>query len=304
MSEARNQIKCKCCDGHADFFGAVDFAKTCEDRKDSAFPPAGRPVPYFRCRHCGFVFTTFCDAWSAKRMADEIYNDEYVLADPEFIEKRPRHFSGILTELFGRQRLTISILDYGGGRGTLASLLRNAGFVDCATFDPFFGETAVFRRRHDLVTAFEVVEHSRDPLGTFRDALSYMAAGGALLFTTTVQPDPVDPHWWYIAPRNGHVSIHTTLSLSELARRCGAYYFSFDPNLHMLYRDKRSPVARTIVRNLAKGTLFHASRQGFPAYVRAAYRIALMGIVRPAVNPRHFLRTLIYSVKSAPNVES
>jgi 2-polyprenyl-6-hydroxyphenyl methylase/3-demethylubiquinone-9 3-methyltransferase len=304
MSDTQPAVRCKCCNGQIEFFGTVDFAKTCEDRKGSVFRASGVAISYFQCRRCGFVFTDFCDAWSAARMADEIYNEEYVRADPEFIEIRPHHFSTFLTNLLGAQRHSISILDYGGGRGTLAALLGAAGFVDCATFDPFFGQTPGPARQHDLVTAFEVVEHSRDPLKTFQDALSCMASSGALLFTTTLQPDLVDVRWWYIAPRNGHVSIHTRLSLAKLALSCRAKHFSFDPNLHMFYRDRRSPIARTIVRRLANGALFHASRTGIRAYLLTARRTILMGTVTPAINPRHLLRALIYSIKPLRGAES
>lgn len=146
---------------------------------------------------------------------------------------RPTGFADALARLFGPARRGIEALDYGGGEGLLATLARDRGFAVYDSFDPFFGGRAAPDRRYDLVTAFEVMEHSRDPLATLREALSYVRPDGVLLFSTVLQPPDVDADWWYIAPRNGHVSLHSDQSLQNLAQRSGARLISLSETAHM-----------------------------------------------------------------------
>jgi len=56
-------------------------------------------------------------------------------------------------------------VDFGGGTGLLGTLMCERGFPEYETYDPYFGRSGVPRGRCNLVTAFEVMEHSRDPLG-------------------------------------------------------------------------------------------------------------------------------------------
>ena len=46
---------------------------------------------------------------------------------------------------------------------------------------PTSGDSALPPRRYDLVTAFEVVEHSRDPVDTFREITALRKSDGAVL---------------------------------------------------------------------------------------------------------------------------
>ncbi len=291
--------RCKCCGAPARPFARHDAARSCADRHLPApggtFAPRGQMIAYHRCRRCGFVFTADFDALSDAELGAAIYDADYIRADPDFAAARPRLFADYLHRLLGRRSRPAAVLDYGGGAGLLAALLRERG-IACDSFDPYFAAGAppsgVPAGGYDLVTAFEVFEHSRDPLATARDALRWLAPAGVLLFSTHLQPRRPDPDWWYIAPRNGHVSIHSAASLAVLARRLGVRLLSVGEVLHVFCRPPAGPLLRTLFAPEAWTALYYASRRGVVPYARTAAMLARLG-VPAAADPRHLARALL-----------
>ena len=282
---------CKCCGGRTRAFASLDFSRSCEDPVLPPFPPSGEMVPYVRCETCGFIFTSYFDAWTAEQMAERIYNADYHLADPDFAAKRPIGFAHFLMAMLASLRSSVSALDYGGGEGSMARTMRGNGF-DFDAYDPFFSDQPAPSRRFDLVTSFEVVEHSPDPAGIFETMLSYLKSDGAILFSTALQPRYVTSAWSYIAPRNGHISIHTVLSLRSLASRFGMRFCSIN-HTHLLFRQATDPVARAILRYDVVDMLWRASRRDARSLLEASLAAAKVGYGLAAFNPRHFLRLLL-----------
>ena len=237
---AADEADCKCCGAPSPLFGVVDFAKSCEDRRREPLPLAGIPVYYHRCPACGFIFTTHFDDFSAPDFAREIYNDDYVKVDPDYLEVRPKNLADLIVKLFGGSRDTLSVLDFGAGSGRMADILNAAGFT-VQKYDPF---TAADNRlpsgKFDLVTSFEVLEHTPTPPLTCDLMRTLVADDGMVLFSTLVQPPTIATEklgWWYIAPRNGHVSIYTKRSLELLWSKRGFRVGSFNDDLHAAFRD-------------------------------------------------------------------
>jgi hypothetical protein len=234
-------VACKCCGGPAALFGEVDFNKSCEDRRQSALPPSGISVPYHRCAACGFVFTVAFDAFSPADFHTHVYNDEYIRVDPDFVEIRPRHNAGVVAEKILAGSTERSVLDYGGGNGLLAQLLRDRGIARAASYDPFYAGSERPTARFDLVTSFEVMEHTPTPLETLRDLRWFMEDGGLIFFSTLLQPADFAGQgmsWWYAAPRNGHVSLYSRESMNALMKRLGLHWASFNDVLHVAFRRK------------------------------------------------------------------
>jgi 2-polyprenyl-6-hydroxyphenyl methylase/3-demethylubiquinone-9 3-methyltransferase len=294
-------LSCKCCDGRTEFAFRVDASRTCEDRHQPPFASSGIDVDYVRCDACGFIFTDYLDRLTESEIGSRIYNSEYIKADPDFATTRPALLADMLVGLFGPARAGIEALDYGGGEGLLARLARERGFTRYDSFDPFFGDGAGPDGQFELVTAFVVVEHSRDPLGTFRQALSYVRPDGVLFFTTLLQPPDVGADWWYIAPRNGHVSLHSVHSLRSLARRCGARVVSLTGLSHIVYWQARSPIVRLILRKNAQAALYPASRYG-PVAFSATLELACCGLLGAAFHPRNMARLAL--IASRPTVRT
>jgi 2-polyprenyl-6-hydroxyphenyl methylase/3-demethylubiquinone-9 3-methyltransferase len=281
---------CKCCGGAADPFAVLDFSRTCEDRHAPPFPPSGEMVPYFRCRNCRFIFTDHFDAWSSEMMGSRIYNADYHLADPEFEEQRPNATAHDLAGWLRERRGELVGLDYGGGKGALAAAMRADGF-DYDSYDPFFAENTSPKRRYDLVTSFEVMEHNPDPHVFLKELLSFLKSDGVVLISTALAPDDVTPDWWYIAPRNGHISIHSADSLRHLATRAGVQVLTID-STHLFFRRARDPVARVLLSRDVYGLLWHASRQNARALAVASVAAIVVGRPWMALDPRHAARLL------------
>lgn len=234
-------LECKCCGAEARLYGVVDFSKNCElVRNPGVLGLSGVPVYYHRCGRCGFLFTAAFDHFSDADFARHIYNDEYLLVDPDFPLLRPQGNAAMVAELFGRTK-ELRVLDYGGGNGLLAKLLREKGFRRVDSYDPFVPEHAGRPTgRYDLILAFEVVEHAPDPAATFSDISSLLETNGMVIFSTLLQPDDLESYgvgWWYAAPRNGHVSLHSTASIARLTEPLGFNYGAFHQGLHVLFRE-------------------------------------------------------------------
>lgn len=232
-------LTCKICGAPAPWFGAADLNKSCEDRSGRVFPPAGRAVNYHRCGACGFLFSTFLDDWPQDRVQREIYNDDYVKVDPDLVSARPEEQANGIERLFGAARAGLRVLDFGGGTGALADRLRTRGFARVDSIDPFHGVSQIRLSRVDLMLCFEVLEHLPAPALPFEAAAACLKDDGVLFFSTLVQPADIEtagPAWWYLAPRNGHISLHTRRSLALLTGRHGLTLGSLSDAFHLAWR--------------------------------------------------------------------
>ncbi len=226
---------CKICDAPSPLLGVVDFNKSCLEEKGVRLQLAGCPVYYRQCEQCSFVFTTAFDSWDHDAYHKHIYNASYLTVDPDFAELRPLGNARLIAHTFAASKATLNILDYGGGSGLLAKQLRNEGFA-AATYDPFSEFNVLPETTFDLVTSFEVMEHVPSPKETAAHMVKLLKPGGAILFSTLVQPQTfasIGLNWWYASPRNGHISLHSKTSLSRLFAQHGLRVVSFSDVMHM-----------------------------------------------------------------------
>ena len=176
---------------------------------------------------------------------------------------------------FGAQK-DLAILDYGSGSGEMAKRLAALGFTNIECFDVFSHPTRP-NRTFDVVTAIEVVEHSIDPLGTFKEMKSFLSPGGAMVFTTGILPPDIETTkagWWYIAPRNGHASIFSSAALSRVAEGLGFAYYP-GPGIHAFKPPQMSPAAEYATRDLAEQVMFLTLRSPqMPAQSDATWNAA------------------------------
>ncbi len=231
---------CKICATPAPLFGAVDFSRNCEEGNGVKLPPAGIPIAYRRCGSCGFLFTNAFDEWTPEQFLANIYNADYVKVDPDYRAARPRANARNITTLFGKRRREVACLDYGGGGGLLAQLLRDAGFGRAETFDEFNPDFARMPEGpFNLVTCFEVFEHVADPVALVGRLAGIVSGGGLVMFSTLLAPADIGrigTSWWYMAPRNGHISFYTKPALSKLFAAHGMMVGSPSEVLHFAFR--------------------------------------------------------------------
>jgi len=234
------ETPCKCCGAVAFLYGVVDFHQTCKIIQGKILDTSGVPIYYYRCPKCRFLFTTAFDHFTTADFHRYIYNDDYLLFDPDYQEERPRANASFLSSLFSGVKPQ-RILDYGGGNGILAEALRAAGFSQADTYDPYVPRYSTRpSHRYDCVVSFEVVEHSTDPTRTFADMNDFLMDPGLILFSTLLQPANIEQQglsWWYAGPRNGHVSLYSRASLEKVVQPFGFKLCSFNENLHVLFRE-------------------------------------------------------------------
>ncbi|MDR3429572.1 class I SAM-dependent methyltransferase [Silvimonas sp.] len=257
-----DSVICKLCQGNSVLFGTVDFNKSCNNYK---FSRSNIAVHYFRCDECDLIFTDFCDSWTGEQFSRFIYNDEYVLVDPDYLGSRARNDAVIYADIFAPAKRLISILDYGGGMGVFAQSLREMGFDHVATYDPFTNPTRP-EGKFDVVTAFEVIEHSARPLWTLDDLLSLVADGGCLIVGQSMQPPNIADlrcDWWYVAPRNGHITFYSHRTLEKFAASRGLVYRYTTKGSFVLHGLDISPTTQMILDSMKPSVQF--LRIGAPA---------------------------------------
>jgi 2-polyprenyl-6-hydroxyphenyl methylase/3-demethylubiquinone-9 3-methyltransferase len=229
-------LVCKCCGERTAHLGDVDFNKSCMDRfGQRAFPPSEVMVPYYSCGRCGFIFTDFMDQWSRADFLEKVYNDDYRIADPPLLvaggASPPKdtiaYHNGLMlaSRLRGAER-EIRILDFGAGGnpGLTGSALIDSGF-QLDSYEPNFVEggpepTGVY----DVIVMIEVIEHCHDLQEVMTKISSWLSDYGFVYISTALHPAKHDKDIlgsWYIAPRNGHISIFTLPAISILFRRYG-----------------------------------------------------------------------------------
>lgn len=254
---------CKICGAGSPLYGVVDFNRSCEEARGKYLPLSGTPVYYRRCPACGFLFTNDFDDWSQAEFARFVYDDNYAEVDPDYEERRPLGNARMILRMFAEHKARLRVLDFGGGNGVLARSLRGNGFVDVEAYDPFSaGHTHLADRRFDVITCFETFEHITDPIATAATIADRLAEPGIVLFSTLVQPPDFDRRrmsWWYIGPRNGHISLFSRKSLGTMWRGLGFGVASFSGNVHAAFR--RVPdFARHLIRVEARSGSSAASR--------------------------------------------
>ena len=232
---------CKCCDYPAALFDLCDFNKSCEEKHGKHLPLSGIAVYYYKCSHCGFIFTRDLDQGTDAEFKEHIYNDDYIKVDPDYDIVRPQINAKMIIDAFGLHCSRLNILDYGGGNGKLAGLLSQGGAKQAVSYDPFYNpRSARPKQKYEMVTAFEVIEHVPDPIATFKEMASFLNTdNGIMIFSTVLQPEDIDAvraRWWYIAPRNGHISIHTFKSLSISLAKVGLTLASSNQSMHLAFK--------------------------------------------------------------------
>ncbi len=238
---------CKVCNGNSVLYDAVDFYRAAHPI-NYPFGLSTIPIYFYRCEHCGFVFTRAFDRFSAEGWRKFVYNKEYFARlDPDYQMTRPRLNAEVLLaicKLFGREKVLAA--DYGGGNGALSRILRSKG-IQFYTHDPYEASDVPeeYFGKFNLVSSFEVLEHTTEPIETFKDILSLIGERFLLVLSTQCSHGLIDATrrlaWNYVAPRNGHVSIYTRQSLQRIAKGFALDYLPVSRGLHLFGRGLALP---------------------------------------------------------------
>ncbi len=232
---------CKLCGALAPHVGSVDFNRHSTLDGKPVLSLSHVLVPYNRCSACGFLFSAAFDGWSQDDFKCHIYNSDYALVDPDYETARPLANLTWFEALFEKDKATLRILDYGGGNGRLTDIAREAGFADCSSYDPFVPEHSTTPSgTYQLVSCFETIEHVPQPLQIIETLCNLAGESGLILFSTLLQPEEIERiglNWWYVVPRNGHISLFSPKSLQDSFNRFGFRVAAFDHNKFLAFRN-------------------------------------------------------------------
>ena len=239
----RKIAQCKICNKQASYIGKVDFNKSGNDHFEGKrlFSPSSTYITYYRCNSCGFMFSKDFNNWKNCDFKEKIYNSEYIKADPPFEFERPEYNSKIVYDYFSKGKENISLLDFGSGNSKFIYILNKLGF-NCKGYDPFYEKLPLRKdEKFDIITCFEVVEHATEQYELFDQIFYHLKSDGVLLFSTLLQPDNIEDigvNWWYVCPRNGHISFHTPKSLDITLKKYGYLLTCITNEYHVAYKNK------------------------------------------------------------------
>lgn len=237
MNPRYQNIPCKICGSKTKIFGVCDFNKSCEGEKlEHILPLSGTPVYYLQCEYCKFIFTVDFDHWSVEKFKTYIYNDQYILVDPEYLIIRPKNIAEWIRPFINQFQ---TILDFGSGSGEFSKQLSLYGFT-AQSYDPIVDDKISFDKdfKFDIVTAFEVLEHTPDPYFTAKEMIKFLRPKHGKIITMTVTNDEISHqkiNHWYIAPRNGHICMHSKMSLEIMFDKLGMKVKHTAPNTQFVF---------------------------------------------------------------------
>jgi len=218
--------RCPICESRTNHFFNVPFIK-----ENIEVPKKyDMMIQYNRCPECDYIFAPVFKAWTEKDFKQNIYNEDYIKYDPEFLEIRPHTNAKQFYDILRGKRH----LDYGGGSGRMSNTLKASG-IDSHSYDVFF-DKARPTGQFDVITCIEVLEHSIDPLKIFADIFSLLKPKGKLILKTSIvdfwncKTDYEFSQHWYVMPRSGHIGFYSIKTLQLIADKTG---FNYSQNSHV-----------------------------------------------------------------------
>lgn len=226
-------MQCKICTGKAVKFCEKDFTHENLTPKKKEYKAV---FDYYLCTQCHLCFCPEIMSWKPDKFASLIYNKEYSKVDPGFSGLRASGNSDGLRSKYNPFKG--AHLDFGGGsKGLLSQSLSNKGW-NSKTYDPFGKQSFIGRtEKFDLITSFEVFEHTTDPVEMLDKLTKLLASNGEILFSTEVHDKELDKDWWYLNARAGHIALYSTFTLEVLATKFNLKYVMHNHALHSFIKD-------------------------------------------------------------------
>ncbi len=198
---------------------------------------------YFLCATCGLLQT------EEPFWLEEAYSSSIALADTGILQRNIKNAGQLAKLLFLAFNPHASYADIAGGYGLLVRLMRDKGYdffwhdhytenIHARGFEAdLSGNTA-----YEAVTAFEVLEHIRNPLEFISTTLHDTNTRTIILSTELFTGKAPQPgNWWYYSFATGqHISFYQLKTLAFLADILGLALFSHK-NVHILTDRKLRP---------------------------------------------------------------
>lgn len=197
-------------------------------------------VEYYKCTHCGFVYSNTHKKMSAEKWNDlnkwyHSYHGTNVTNDDKNWTNRLNTQSDII-KIFVDNNLLCSNgnwIDYGCGDGKLSNMLENKYNLILKKFDivpvgsGFISEQELYSKKYDFVITTSVFEHLRT-IEELNNIFSLVSETGIMAVHTFISENvPQDPTWFYLLPV--HCAFFTNASMKILFNRfnykCSLYNY-------------------------------------------------------------------------------
>ena len=230
---------CGVCKGTLEFFTSGDILEYTAE--------------YWQCSSCSSV-QVLEPFW-----AEEAHSRAISILDTGLVSRSivASRFVGVLILL--EKKLNSKVLDWGGGVGLLARLLRDQG-IDTFSFDKyaegFLVEGFTIKEKNifdefEFLLSVECFEHLISPIKTFEKITTNK---NYFVFTTelisTPPPDPRKKSWWYYMPESGqHITFASAKGIRSFAIELGFDNYIQVGNLHILSKRKLRLLTRIVLKN-------------------------------------------------------
>lgn len=195
-------------------------------------------VSYFKCSECGFIQT------EKPHWFKEAYSSAITSLDIGLVG-RNIYYSNIVEDILYKYFVkNARFLDFAGGYGMFTRIMRDKGFdffredkycenLFAKHFD--ISDLPEKDRKFELVTAFELMEHIKEP---FKELDYIFSMTSSFLFSTELIPEHDLESWWYLGTEHGqHISFYTKKSLKRIAEKYNKNYYS-SGSLHLITNKK------------------------------------------------------------------
>jgi len=217
------EVICKCCGG--DVRSALKLKVLGKYEEDLLV-----------CNKCEFLF------FDKPFWLDEAYKQPINIYDTGILQRNISNskFLSLFLNLFFDGN--IECLDYAGGYGIFTRLMRDLG-IEYYWVDPYTTNLVARgfehdeKKRYTLLTAFEFLEHSVEPL---RDIERMAKLSENIVISTLIKSSNVpNPEWWYYGKEHGqHVSFYSIRALEIIAKKIGKILISDGMSLHFFLDEK------------------------------------------------------------------
>lgn len=208
-------------------------------------------VAYFQCPGCDLLFTEK-PYWLTEAYAQAISRLDTGAITRNQLSAQLTLIVSIVARL-GRDAVA---LDFGGGHGVFVRMMRDLGldfrwYDKHATNEYAVGFEGSPQEPHELLTAFEVVEHLADVRADL-DVL--FAARPTVVLIGTLLHEGHQPGWWYYLLDSGqHVSFFSRRTMEHISRIYGYRAFIGSDHTFFVRSDHRLGAVRAALLHSVVG---------------------------------------------------